>query len=64
MKQVGESGIEDYIGSMWNIIDFLMLTFLLASSTLDVVVPIKVGQAFSDNPLFTGACANEIIPNG
>ena len=51
MKQVGESGIEDYIGSMWNIIDFLMLTFLLASFTLDVVVPIKVGQAFSDNPL-------------
>ena len=51
IKQVWSSGIENYVGSVWNIIDSLMLTFLLASFTLDVIVPIKVAMAFTDNPL-------------
>lgn len=51
MKQVWSSGIEDYAGSVWNIIDSLMLMFLLASFTLDIVVPIKVADAFTTNPL-------------
>ncbi|VDI15640.1 Hypothetical predicted protein [Mytilus galloprovincialis] len=51
MKQVWSSGIEDYAGSVWNIIDSFMLMFLLASFTLDIVVPIKVADAFTTNPL-------------
>lgn len=60
MKQVYDIGIEKYIGSVWNIVDFLMLSFLLASFTLDIVVPMKVAQAFRNNPLYLNLSGEEM----
>jgi hypothetical protein len=45
MKQLFDQGAIDYFRSVWNIIDSLMLTFLLTSFTLDFIIPIKLRNA-------------------
>ncbi|XP_060073791.1 short transient receptor potential channel 7-like [Ylistrum balloti] len=44
VKQIYRAGAEDYLLSIWNLVDSFMLTFLLASFTLDVVLPIRIRQ--------------------
>ena len=51
MKQVYESGAMDYFRSIWNVIDSLMLTFLLSSFTLDIVIPMRLSHAIKEAPL-------------
>ncbi|KAK3106625.1 hypothetical protein FSP39_023931 [Pinctada imbricata] len=51
MKQVFEAGAVDYFRSIWNVVDSLMLTFLLSSFTLDVVVPMRISRALKESPI-------------
>ncbi|XP_069112758.1 short transient receptor potential channel 7-like [Argopecten irradians] len=44
VKQIYRAGAQDYLLSIWNLVDSFMLTFLLASFTLDVVLPIRIRQ--------------------
>ncbi|XP_033724598.1 short transient receptor potential channel 3-like [Pecten maximus] len=44
VKQIYRAGAQDYLLSIWNLVDSFMLTFLFASFTLDVVLPIRIRQ--------------------
>ncbi|OWF44847.1 short transient receptor potential channel 3-like [Mizuhopecten yessoensis] len=44
VKQIYNAGAQDYLLSLWNLVDSFMLTFLLTSFTLDVVIPIRIRQ--------------------
>lgn len=42
MKQLYSAGAERYFLSLWNVVDSLMLTFLLASFTMATVLPLRL----------------------
>ncbi|XP_048734236.1 short transient receptor potential channel 7-like isoform X1 [Ostrea edulis] len=51
IKQLFDQGAINYFRSVWNIIDSLMLTFLLTSFTLDFVIPIRLRSAMAFHQL-------------
>lgn len=63
MKQLFEQGAGNYFRSVWNIIDSLMLTFLLTSFTLDVVVPIRLQSSLAQHQINFNVSGEEININ-
>ncbi|XP_062590016.1 short transient receptor potential channel 3-like [Saccostrea cucullata] len=51
VKQLYDQGAGDYFRSVWNVIDFLMLTLLLTSFTLDVVIPLRLKRTLAHHQL-------------
>nr|KAG5692053.1 hypothetical protein BaRGS_021485 [Batillaria attramentaria] len=44
VKQIWEAGAVDYFNSLWNVIDSVMLSLLLASFVLELVTPIRINR--------------------
>lgn len=63
MKQLFEQGAGNYFRSVWNIIDSLMLTFLLTSFTLDVIVPIRLQSSLAQHQINFNVSGEEININ-
>lgn len=63
VKQLFDQGASNYFRSVWNIIDSLMLTFLLTSFTLDAVIPIRLRSALAFHQLNFNVSGEEIIIN-
>ncbi|ESO99447.1 hypothetical protein LOTGIDRAFT_158532 [Lottia gigantea] len=47
-KQIMDAGAKDYFSSFWNMMDSLMLSLLLASFTLELVIPLRLQYVLSD----------------
>ncbi|GAB1608502.1 short transient receptor potential channel 3-like isoform X5 [Argonauta hians] len=47
-KQIWEAGPLDYLSSLWNILDSIMLNFLFSSFLLNVVLSFKLQEIFID----------------
>ena len=63
VKQLFDQGASNYFRSVWNIIDSLMLTFLLTSFTLDAVIPIRLRSALAFHQLNFNVSGEEININ-
>ncbi|XP_046362043.1 short transient receptor potential channel 3-like isoform X3 [Haliotis rufescens] len=46
-KQIWSAGAKDYFRSLWNVVDSLMLSMLLASFVLEIVTPIRLRQVIN-----------------
>ncbi|PVD35554.1 hypothetical protein C0Q70_02517 [Pomacea canaliculata] len=48
VKQIWQAGAVDYFSSLWNVIDSIMLSLLLASFVLELVTPLRINRIIRD----------------
>ncbi|XP_070207798.1 short transient receptor potential channel 7-like isoform X2 [Littorina saxatilis] len=48
VKQIWQAGARDYFNSLWNVIDSVMLSLLLAAFVLELVVPLRINRVIRE----------------